>query len=150
MDMQNKLPGIGDGDFWTQGLNRSFFKTVYLRAIQVGVPATLIAVGFEQLGVALGFVSGLVVGLFSLWTVELTVRLLFQTGDFAGVKLAIAALVKMPLLIVGLLGVAWAGYNGHMNIFAVVGGVLIVHGAMLVMAVGTAMANESSCKERYR
>jgi hypothetical protein len=90
------------------------------------------------------------VGLFSAWTAEVTVRALFRGGSFPGVKLAVAGVVKMPILVGGLLGIAWASVNGYMNVFGVVGGVLLVHVTMLVMVVATAMAAEDSNRERYR
>jgi hypothetical protein len=90
------------------------------------------------------------VGLFSLFTVELTTRLLFNGGGNAGLKLAIGAMVKMPFMLAALVFIAWASFNRHMDIFGVVGGVLIAHLTMLVMVVGTAMASMASNRERYR
>ena len=139
-----------DQDFWSQGLNGEFFSSVYKRAAQVGTIAVLLCLAFEQRHMALGLISGLVMGLFSMWTVEVTVRLLFHGGAFPGLKLALAAFVKMPLLLGGLLGIAWASYNGFMNVFGVVGGVLIAHGTMLSMVLATAIASEPLNRERYR
>jgi hypothetical protein len=140
----------GDWDFWTQGLDRKFFSRVYLRSTQIGTLAVLAALLLDQRLVALGLLAGLVIGLFSLWTAELTVRLLFRGGSHAHLKLAIGAFVKMPIGITGLMLVAWASYNGHMNIFGVVGGTLIVHGTMLVSVIATALAAEGSNRERYK
>jgi hypothetical protein len=56
----------------------------------------------------------------------------------------------MPLMLGGLLGIAWAAYNGYMNIFGVVGGVLLTHGTMLSMVLATAIASEPTNRERYR
>jgi len=131
-------------------LDRQFFLRVYTRATQLGIVSVLLSLGFEQRQVALGLLCGLAVGLFSMWTAELTSRLLFNGGGNAALKLAIGALVKMPMMLAGLIAVAWASFNGYMNIFGVVGGVLLAHSTMLVMVLGTAMAAQSTNKERYR
>jgi hypothetical protein len=123
---------------------------VYTRATQITVVAALLALGFDHKAVAGGLLAGLAVGLFSLWTAEATVKLLFNGGRHAGLKLAVAGLLKLPFLLAQLTVVAWAAYNGHLNIFAVVGGVLLVHGTMLMMVISTALANESTNRERYR
>jgi len=137
-------------ELWTQGLDRDFFMRVYLRATQITVVAALLALGFDQRPSAGGLLAGLGVGVFSLWTAEATVRLLFKGGSHAGAKLAVAAFVKMPFLLAQLVPVAWACYAGYLNAFAVVGGVLLVHGTMLAMVVSTALANEQINRERYR
>lgn len=137
-------------DFWTQGLDRAFFMRVYTRATQLAVVAALLALGFDHKTVAVGLLAGAGVGMFSLWTAEATVRLLFRGGSHAALKLAIAGLVKLPFLLAQLVGVAWAAYAGHLNIFGAVAGVLLVHATMLAMVVGTALANESTNRERYR
>jgi len=85
-----------------------------------------------------------------MFTVEATSRLLFKGGGNSGLKLAIGAMVKMPIMLAGLVLIAWASYNGHMNIFGVVGGVMLAHSTMLVMVVATAMASQASNRERYR
>ena len=141
---------VSDWDFWMHGLDRSFLLNVYKRATQIGIVAALISLGLEQREVALGLLSGLAMGLFSTWTLEATVKLLFGGGSFAGVKLAIAALIKMPLMLGVLVGVAWACFNGYMNAFAVIGGILVVHGTMLVTVVAAGMAAQDSNRERYR
>lgn len=141
---------FGELDFWREGLDRSFTANVYKRSAQIGLLAALIFMAFDQRQIALGLLSGLGMGLFSTWTVEVTVRLLFRGGGFAAVKLAIAAFVKMPMMLAALLGIAWASYNHFMNAFAVVGGVLLVHATMLVMVIGTALAAQDSNRERYR
>jgi hypothetical protein len=138
-----------DWDFWSQGLDRKFFGRVHKHAAIIGIMAALALLLSEQRAVALGGVCGLGAGLFSLWSVEVTVRLLFKGGSYAGLKLAIAAAVKLPFLLVGLLGIAWAADQRIMNIFAVICGVLLVHGTMLVMVIGTALANQDRIRERY-
>lgn len=149
MSVEAQQP-LGDWDFWREGLDRQFFQRVYVRSTQLGIVSVLLSLGFEQRQVALGLLCGLAVGLFSMWTAELTTRLLFNGGGNATLKLAIGAVVKMPMMLAGLLGIAWASFNGYMNIFAVVGGVLLSHSTMLVMIVGSAMAAQGSNRERYR
>ncbi len=139
-----------DWDFWRNGLDRKFFGRVYLRSTQITMVLALIFLGFEQRPIALGLMAGMVVGLASLWTVEMTVRLLFNGGKMAGVKLAIGACAKLPFLLAGLFGIAWAAEGGWMNVFAVVCGLLLVHGTILVMTVTTAIANQDTVRERYR
>lgn len=131
-------------------MDRQFFRRVYWRSTQLGMAAVFLALGFEHRALALGLLSGLAVGLFSMFTVEATSRLLFKGGGNAGLKLAIGAVVKMPIMLAGLLVIAWASYNRHMDIFGVVGGVLLAHSTMLVMVLGTAMASQASNRERYR
>ena len=137
-------------DFSVHGLDRGFFRRVQLRSVQVGAAACLITMGLEQRPSALGLLCGLVVGLFSLFTVEGTVRLLFNGGGFAGLKLFIGACVKFPFLALGLAGIAWASVHQIVNPFAVVCGVLLTHAAMLVMAVATSMAAQDTGRDRYR
>ena len=141
---------VTDWDFWSQGLARSFFNRMYIRTLQIGAVITMLFLAFDQKHVALGLLSGLAVGLFTVWTAEATVKLLFNGGGFAGVKLAVAAILKMPVLVGALLGISWAAFNGYMNIFGVVGGVLVAHGTMLTMVIATAIASQDSNRERYR
>jgi hypothetical protein len=149
MSIDARMPQ-DDWDFWTQGLDRNFFNQVYRRSSAIGLIITIGLLVFEQKTFALGMASGLVVGLFTLWTAEVTVRLLFKSGAFAHLKLAIGALVKMPFGLTGLIGIAWAADRGFLNVFGVLLGVMLVHGAMLVMAIGKALASEGRQRERYR
>lgn len=111
--MQADMPrNVGsDWDFWREGLDRAFFMKVYQRSAIIGVIASLIFLGFDQKQAALGLFSGLVVGLFSLWTVEVTTKLLFNGGKHAGLKLAIGAFIKLPFSLVGLTAVACNPYS---------------------------------------
>jgi hypothetical protein len=150
MDAGMPQSGFGDWDFWSQGLDKAFFTRVYKRATQIAVVVALMFLAFDKKDIAVGVLAGLGVGLFSTWTVEATVRLLFRGGTNAGLKLAMAAFVKMPMLLAILLPVAWACFNKYMNAFAVVGGLVLVHASMLVMVIGTAMAEQDRNRERYR
>jgi len=145
-----QTPLSSDWDFWRQGLDRKYFTGVFKWSSIIGVAAALAFLGFEKRPIALGMVCGLVVGLFSLWTVQATVKLLFRGGGFAGLKLAVAALLKMPFLGAGLLVVSWAGDKGYINIFAVVCGVLLVHGTMIFRAIGTAMAHADTTNDWFK
>jgi hypothetical protein len=139
-----------DYNFWFHGLDRNFFRRVHIRSMQIGGAACLISMGLEQRQVALGLLCGLLVGMFSILTAEATVRLLFTGGGFAGFKLLIAAAIKFPVVLFGLTGIAWACVHHYMNAFAVVGGVLLTHTVILVLAVATGMANGDTVRERYR
>lgn len=141
---------IGDWDFWTHGLDRAFFNRVYSRSTFIGGVLTLLSLGFDQKPLALGLLGGLVMGLFSTWTVEMMVRLLFNGGKYSGVKLAIGAAIKLPFLLFGLVGIAWAGDRHILNVFGVVAGMLVIHGTMLVMVIVTAAAAQDRNRERYR
>jgi hypothetical protein len=141
---------LPEWDFWRQGMDRQFLVRVYRWASILGVIATLIFLGFEQRTAALGMLCGVATGLFSLWTVEVTVRLLFNGGQFGGIKLLVAALVKMPFALAGLFAIAWAGNSGIMSIFTVILGVLLVHGTMLVMIISTGLSQQDRNRERYR
>lgn len=151
MDAGIPRNGAGaDWDFWSQGLDRAFFMRVYGKSTQVGVAAALLALGFDQKTLAVGLLCGLVIGLFTLWTVEASVKLLFNGGRNAGMKLAVAAMVKLPFMLSGLLGIAWAAYHKYLNVFGVIGGVLLTHMVILIMIVSTAIANQDRNRERYR
>jgi hypothetical protein len=147
--MESGLPP-GDWDFWTHGLDKSFFSRTYAKATWVGIAVALLFLGLDQKTVSLGVMSGVGVGLFTLWTAEATVRLLFNGGKGASVKLAIAAFIKMPFMLVLLVPLAWAAYNKYIDAFGLIGGVLLVHGTMLIMVISTAMANQHRNRERYR
>lgn len=148
--MQAEAPQTAEWDSRMHGLDQSFLARLYVRAAQVGAVACLSLMGMEQRTAAAGTLSGLVVGLASLWTIEMMVRLLFSGGRHAGVKLAVGAAIKMPLFLAGLMGIAWASMKGHMNIFGVVGGVLLVHATALVMVLSTAARAQDTLHERYR
>ncbi len=150
MSGEPTLGSTQEWDFWFHGLDRGFFRRVHIRSLQIGGAACLISMGLEQRSIALGLLCGLVVGLFSLFTAEATVRLLFNGGGFAGAKLLIAAALKFPIVLVGLTGIAWACVHGFMNAFAVVAGVLLTHTVIVVMAVATSMAHQDTVRERYR
>src|ERR1051325_619435 len=88
-----------DWDFWRQGLHKSFTTQLYRRAGIIGALVVLLFLGFDQKPIAFGLAAGLGVALFSVWTVEVTVRLLFNGGQWAGLKLALGAVVKLPFLL---------------------------------------------------
>ena len=127
-------------DGWAQGLDESVFTSAYKRSTIFGGTAVLLLAVYEQGAIALGLGCGVAVALFSTWTVEMMVRLLFRGGSFAGLKLALGACVKMPFLLAALLGIAWASFNGTMSVFAVVGGAMLMHGTLLATAVAAAVA----------
>ncbi len=137
-------------DFWRDGLDREFFTRCYKTAAVVGAIASVIAILMEQRSVAFGLSAGIGMGLFSTWTLEMTTRLLFNGGGFAGVKLGIAAFVKMPFMLIALGLIAWSANSGVVNAFAVVGGILIVHATMLISVISTAVRNQDKVRERYR
>lgn len=131
-------------------MDRKFFSRVYVRAAIIGVVATLVSLGLEQRAISWGILSGVLVGLFSLWTVEVTVRLLFTGGRNAWLRLGFGALVKFPFLGVGVYAIGSAAYSGFLNIFAMVCGTLIVQGTMVVMVIASAMAHKDRLTERYQ
>lgn len=148
--MRTETSGVGDWNFWTEGLDPNFFRRSYIRSLQVTAVIALMLTGMDQASAAVGLAAGSAVALFSTWTTEIMVRLLFQGGSGAGIRLAIGAIVKMPFLLGALLTVAWASYNGKMNAFGVVGGVLLVHAVMLFMVIGAAAAVAGRNNEKYR
>ena len=137
-----------DWDFWSQGLDREFCGRVYRHGGIIGGVIALMLLAFEQRAWALGLVCGVGVGIFSMWTVEATVRLLFRGGANSGLKLAFAALLKLPFMGVGLGVIALAAINGILSMFAVVLGVLLVHGTALVTTISAGMAQVNEI-ERY-
>ena len=149
--MQAGAGGSGEAwDFWRDGLDRAFFSTTYVRSTQIGLVLALLALGFDQKTWALGAISGVAMGMFSLWTCEMTVKLLFNGGGLSGLKLLIGAFVKMPFMLGVLLAIGWACFNGYMNVFTVVGGILLVHSIMLIKTIMTAVAAQETNRERYR
>lgn len=131
-------------------MDSTFFHGTYAKSVILAVVGALLLLGFDQRTAALGLLSGAGMGMFSLWTCEMTVKLLFNGGGFSGVKLAVGACVKMPLVLGVLLTIGWACFNGYMNVFAVVGGILMVHGIMLIKVISTAASAQSTNRERYR
>src|ERR1043165_8623106 len=92
--------GWDDGrDFWREGLDRMFFTRCYKMAAVLGALAAVVAIFMEQRAVAFGISGGVGLGLFSTWTLEMTARLMFNGGGHAGLKLAVAAFIKMPLML---------------------------------------------------
>ena len=139
MDTEIAQSPLATLKFWNEGLDRTFFARVYTRSTQVGAVLALILLANDQKAIATGILSGLAVALFSTWTVEATVRLLFRGGSNAGLKLAIGAILKLPVLLGGLLGISWGAYNGYLNVFAVVGGVVLLHAVMITLIIVQAM-----------
>jgi hypothetical protein len=137
--VQRPLPGQ---DFWAQGLEPSFFSRVYLRSAQLSGVLALMLFGLDQRAMALGLIAGQAVALFSTWTTEMAVRVLFNEGSLPGVKLALAAFVKLPVMLGGLLFVAWAAFNKHIDAFGVVGGVLLLHAVLFGLMVGRALSTQ--------
>jgi hypothetical protein len=127
-----------------------FFTRCYKSSAVIGAIAAVIAILMEQRSVAFGISAGLGMGLFSTWTLEMTARLLFNGGGFAGLKLGLAAFIKLPLMLAALGFIAWAANSGVVNAFAVVGGILIVHATMLISVVSTAVRNQDKVRERFR
>lgn len=141
---------FGDGEFWREGLDRMFFSRCYKTSAILGALVSVAAIMLEQRAVAFGISAGLGMGLFSTWTLEMTARLLFNGGKNAGVRLAIGAAVKLPFMLAALLAIAWAGHAGYVNVFAVIGGILIVHATMLISTVAQAVRSQDRLRERYR
>ena len=139
-----------EGDFWTHGMDRGFLMRLYSQASFIGLGLAVLFMAFDQRTCALGLVGGLALGLFSVWTTEVTVKVLFKGGQDAGLKLALGAFIKLPFLLAGLMVLAWASYNRYMNVFAVVGGILLVHATMLISISYAALANREHNTERYR
>jgi hypothetical protein len=131
-------------------LDTTFFSRVYSKATWIGLASALLALGLDQKTVALGLICGVAVGLFTLWGAEATVRLLFNGGKGASWRLALAAFVKLPFTLALLFPLAWAAYNKHLDAFGLIGGVLLVHGIMVIMVISTAMVNAHRNRERYR
>lgn len=137
-------------DFWREGLDRMFFTRCYKSSAVLGAIGAVIAILMEQRAVAFGLSAGIGMGLFSTWTLEMTARLLFNGGGMAGVKLGMAAFIKMPIMLAALAFIAWAANSNLINAFAVIGGILLVHTTMLISVVSTAVRNQDKVRERYR
>ena len=127
-----------------------FMPRMYQRATMIGFAAVITSLLLDQKQVALGLAAGLALALFSTWTIEMAVRLMSRVGALGPAGLLVAGFVKLPMLGGALLGVAWAGYNGHLNVFAAVGGMLIVHAVMLTMFIAAGVSAGPSKLERYR
>lgn len=122
------MPASLQRDEWTPNL----FRQTYVRSLVAGAIIALALAGLEYPAAAKGLLAGLVISVLSMASVELTVRILFRSGEMPGVKIAIAMILKYPALIGGLLFVAWGAQNGQLDIFAVVGGFLLVHLVLLL------------------
>jgi len=120
------------------GLDVSFFYRVYRTSLWVTGLIALILLEWQGWRLSLGLITGAIVSMVSLISVEWTVRLLFRGGGFAGAKLVFAAVIKYPFLLMLLLGTAWASYHRHINVFAVVGGVVLIHVVMVCKLLGAA------------
>ena len=137
-------------DFWREGLDRMFFTRCYKTSAVLGAIVAIAAILMEQRAVAFGISAGVGMGLFSTWTLEMTARLLFNGGGFAGLKLGMAAFVKMPIMLAFLAFIAWAANTGVVNAFGVIGGILLVHTTMMISVISTAVRNQDKVRERYR
>ncbi len=125
--------------FWRHGIDPKLFGRVYKNAAILGSILTLMLLGVEQAPSAAGLAVGTGIGIVTLWTVEWTVKLLFNGGQAAGMKLALGACVKLPLMLPVMLAVAWGSYHRHLNVFTVVGGMLFVHITLLALVLNYAL-----------
>jgi hypothetical protein len=111
-------------------------EDVYRPALLACLVGALPAFISGGLAGVVGLVSGAALALVSLRTLELTVRRLFRpdvplVGTWFGVLIAL----KFLMLAVVLTGAVWLASHRAINLYAIVAGVALVHGVILMHAV---------------
>lgn len=143
-------PAAQETDFWRWGIDWGVLHVVYARGTQVSFLVALILFGLDRSTWATGLLTGAGLGLASFWTIEKGVRLLFNSASDGLWKLGIAAAFKMPFLFMAMAGVAYAGVQGWINVFAFVAGVLLVHAVLGITIIATAAKVADPFGDRYR
>lgn len=115
---------------------RSYLAGVYQSAIRVGAIGAVVAAAGSRLPGLIGFVVGAAIALASVRSIQLIVRDVMRPGEPMMLeRLLLLHLLKLPVLIGALAGVAWLVMNQSANPFALVVGVGLVPGVMFWGAV---------------
>lgn len=121
-----------DGLFSNGYLRRVYRTTLWVWA----VVAVLLFVN-QGLPAFLGLTMGTAISVGSLRLLELTVLLFLRPGVVTKPnQVAVLLNLKLPLLTVLLGGAVWASVIGVANIFALVGGIVLVQAVIVLKAVG--------------
>jgi hypothetical protein len=132
-----KADGLLDADEQDGLLSNGYLRRVYRTTLWAW--AVLAAVLFTNQGLPafLGLTMGTVIAVGSLRLLELTVLLFLRPGVVTRPnQVAVLLNLKLPLLTVLLAGAVWASMIGVANIFALVGGIVLVQGVIVLKAVG--------------
>jgi hypothetical protein len=114
-----------------------FIGRVYRTTLVAWATVALLLFNHYGLAAVLGLSIGTAVSLGSLYSVELTVRLLTRPGVHAGGRyFTLLLFLKLPLLTAVMAAAVWAVLSGVANVFTLVAGVALVHGVILLKAVG--------------
>jgi hypothetical protein len=99
----------------------------------------------------LGLSIGAAISLGSLRLIELAVRHLLCPGMPTRARhFTLLFLLKLPLLTVVMAGAVWVVMIGLANVFALVGGVALVHGVILLKALGNLVVAALPAREKKR
>jgi hypothetical protein len=121
--------------FGTRG-EKSYLTKVYRSAIRVSVLGAAVAVASSGLPGLIGFVVGAALALASVRIIQLIVCHVMRPGEVLMLeRLLLLNLLKLPLLIAALVGVAWLVMNHIASPFALAVGVGLVPGVMFWGAV---------------
>jgi len=135
MSPVHTTPAVGDmgmdATLEHQGWSADLFRRTYRLSLLAGTVLSLAIGGLDHWPAALGLFAGTLLSVLSLASVELTVRTLFTSAEMAGTKIAIAMMLKYPLLLGGLLCIAWGAHSHRLNIFTTIAGVVLVHSVLL-------------------
>jgi hypothetical protein len=132
-----KADELLDADEQDGLLSNGYLRRVYRTTLWAW--AVLAAVLFTNQGLPafLGLTMGTVIAVGSLRLLELTVLLFLRPGVVTRPnQVAVLLNLKLPLLTVLLAGAVWASMVGVANIFALVGGIVLVQGVIVLKAVG--------------
>jgi len=113
-----------------------FIGRVYRTTLVVWAITALIVSGRFGPAALVGFTLGTAIALGSLRLIELTVRNLVRPDVQIQARwFRVLCLVKLPVLTIVMAGAAWAVMSGRANVFALVGGVALVHAVIFLKTV---------------
>lgn len=120
--------------------DEGFFGRVYRTTLVVWAVVAALLYASRGLPCLIGLSLGTAITTGSMWLIEQGVRHLARPGVRLNARW-IAALVvfKLPLLTLVVAVPAWAAVAGVANVFALVGGFVLVHGVMVMKVLGTCL-----------
>ena len=111
-----------------------FIRQVYVLTIILTVVISAILLGFE-LAALPSFLIGSVIGISLFWSIEFVIRRLLRPGKSQKTKYLLGFIALGKYTVLGVLLYFLFNMN-WMNIYAFAGGIILVQGAIILLAIG--------------